>query len=110
MRRTGNIIVAVILGFVWLYFFYRFPHIGTIAKILALIVLIPPTAKVVYSFLLESRQKNDAAKSDELARNFTPFSGSAPTPNTENAYFCPECGAKNEIKGKFCCGCGKPLN
>ena len=110
MKKIGNIIVAVIVALCWGYFIYRFPDTGIIAKVLGLIILLPFTAKVVYSFLLEWRQKKDAAKEDELAKNFTPFSTPAATSNTENVRFCSKCGAKNNAQAKFCCGCGESLD
>lgn len=110
MKKIGKIIVIAIVALCWVYFFYRFPYTGIIAKVLTLIILVPFTIKMVYPIILEKIQNKDAAQEDDLAKNFTPFSASAPSVDNDDSCFCPACGAKNSAKDKFCCNCGKPLN
>lgn len=110
MKKVGNIIVAVIVGLCWVYFFYKFSETGTFAKVLFLIILVPYTAKVVYSFLLEHSQNKNMSNGDELADNFTPFSASNTSSATvENICYCTACGAKNQQGTRFCANCGNPI-
>ena len=115
MKRSGkisNVIIAIILAFAWIYFLVRFFDVGVFARILALIVLLPFTIKVVYSFLLERSQNKNSAQNDALAENFKPFSGTDTSPvssNSGKSCYCTECGAENEQGASFCVNCGKPL-
>lgn len=109
MNKIGNLIVAVIVGLCWAYFIYRFSETGTVAKVILLIILVPYTAKVIYSFLLEHSQNKSIGKSDKLADNFTPYTASSVSANINSGCFCVECGTQNQQGTKYCCNCGKQL-
>lgn len=109
MKKVGNYITLGIVAVTWIYVLYRFSHVGTIARILMLVILVPFTAKVVYGFLLARAQTKDMSGEDELAEKFTP-TVSQPAPKAANGErFCPMCGAKNSANDRFCRSCGRPL-